>query len=148
MSRKSAIRSINFLRNWNWSEPMNEVTTEKKKQRKKKVLKEMLLALPIYLAIYVGVYLYLSWNGAYRFNQTGQVRYRSIGMATSDIVIWTPQGCWFQYKFKNIKGEYVSRGNELGYLFAPLIMIDRKWFHPTKIWIEPEIPGETYWFPL
>jgi hypothetical protein len=108
-------------------------TTDKKQWSRKKIVKDIVLTLLIYLAIYVGVYLYLTWNGGYYFNQSGQVRYRSHGLATSDIVIWTPQGCWFQYKFKNIKGEYVSRGNELGYLFATLIMIDRKWFHPTKI---------------
>ncbi|WP_145457608.1 hypothetical protein [Gimesia panareensis] len=102
----------------------------------------------ILFVCYVGIYIILSSMGTYYFNQSGEVRYRSMGLAVSDISTWNPEGCRFQYQFKNIKGKYVSRGNDLGYLFAPLIMLDRRFVHPTQVLIEPEVPGETYWFPL
>ena len=114
----------------------------------RKLLKAFLSAFLICLIFYVGVYIVLSCLGGYYFNQSGKVRYHSIGLAVSDISTWTPKGCWFQYRFKNTRGEYVSRGNELGYLFAPLIMLDRRFFHPTEVLIAPENPEETDWFPL
>tara|TARA_R110002049_G_scaffold201707_1_gene372427 strand:- start:800 stop:1138 length:339 start_codon:yes stop_codon:yes gene_type:complete len=107
---------------------------------RQKLLKELLWSLPILLVLYVGVYITLSCLGGYYFNQSGKVRYRSMGLAVSDISTWTPKGCRFQYRFKNTRGEYVSRGNEPGYLFAPLIMLDRRFFHPTEVLIESKNP--------
>ncbi|MDF1746485.1 MAG: hypothetical protein P1V19_22500 [Gimesia sp.] len=107
-----------------------------------------LLGIFISLSIYVVTYIILSSLGGYYYNQSGKVRYRSIGLSVSDITTWNPKGCWYQAKFKNTKGIYVSRGNDLGYVFSPLIILDRKYFHPTQILIEPEHPDETYWFPL
>ncbi|QDV19633.1 hypothetical protein Pan153_42990 [Gimesia panareensis] len=114
----------------------------------RKAVRELLMTAGILFVCYVGIYIILSSMGTYYFNQSGEVRYRSMGLAVSDISTWNPEGCRFQYQFKNIKGKYVSRGNDLGYLFAPLIMLDRRFVHPTQVLIEPEVPGETYWFPL
>lgn len=100
------------------------------------------------ITIYVGIYCILSYYGGYYFNQSGKVRYRSMGLSVSDISTWNPKGGRYQARFKNIKGKYVSRGNDLGYIFSPLIMIDRKYFHPTETLIESKNSGETYWFPL
>lgn len=115
---------------------------------RKKVVKQTLIAVGILLAVYVGTYITLSCLGGYYFNQSGKIRYRSMGLSVTDISTWNPKGCRFQYRFKNIKGEYVSRGNDLGYLFAPLIMLDRRFVHPTQVLFEPEDPTETDWFPL
>ncbi|QDT44102.1 hypothetical protein Pan241w_42080 [Gimesia alba] len=98
---------------------------------RRKLLRESLIAALVFFVSYVGIYITLSCLGGYYFSQSGIYRYRSIGLSVSDISIWNPKGCRFQARFKNIRGEYVSRGNELGYFFSPLIMIDRKWFHPT-----------------
>lgn len=103
---------------------------------RQKLLKEILLVLLICLVLYVGVYIVLSCLGSYYFNQSGELRYSGILLAVSDISTWNPKGCWFQYRFKNTRGEYVSRSNDLGYLFAPLIMLDRRFFHPTEVLIE------------
>lgn len=103
---------------------------------RQKLLKALLLAFLICLVLYVGIYIVLSCMGGYYFNQSGKVRYRSIGLAVSDISTWNPKGCRFQYQYINLRGESVSRGNELGYLFAPLIMLDRRFFHPTEVLIE------------
>lgn len=114
----------------------------------RKVVRELLITAGILFVCYVGIYIILSSLGTYYFNQSGEVRYRSMGLAVSDISTWNPESCRFQYRFKNYSGKYVSRGNDLGYLFAPLIMLDRRFVHPTRVHIEPEVPGETYWFPL
>ncbi|WP_298859154.1 hypothetical protein [uncultured Gimesia sp.] len=113
-----------------------------------KPVKATLLGIVISTAVYVGTYIALSFFGGYYFNQSGKVRYRSMGLSVSDISTWNPKGCWYQAEFKNTKGISVSRGNDLGYLFSPLIILDRKYFHPTVILIKPKNPDETYWFPL
>lgn len=113
-----------------------------------KLLRNWLIAVSFWLMVYVGIYIILTLQGGYYLNQSGKVRYRSIWLSVSDISTWNPKGCWYQAKFKNTKGVSVSRGNDLGYLFSPLIMIDRKYFHPTIILIKPKNPDETYWFPL
>ena len=102
----------------------------------RKRLKEVILVLLICLVLYVGVYIVLSCLGGYYYNQSGKLRYPGILLAVSDISTWNPKGCWFQYRFINTHGESVSRGNDLGYLFAPLIMLDRRFFHPTEVLIE------------
>ncbi|WP_339685643.1 hypothetical protein [Gimesia maris] len=110
---------------------------------RRKLWKDLLSAFLICLIFYVSVYIVLSCLGGYDFNQSGKVRYHSSGLAVSDISTWTPKGCRFQYRFKNTRGEYVSRGNEPGYLFAPLIMLDRRFFHPNEVLIESINPEET-----
>jgi hypothetical protein len=110
---------------------------------RRKAVKQTLIAAGILFALYLGTYITLSCLGGYYFNQSGKFRYRNMGLSVSDISTWNPKGCRFQYRFKNIKGEDVSRGNDLGYLFAPLIMLDRRFVHPTQVLFAPEAPEET-----
>lgn len=102
-----------------------------------KRIKNSLLGIVICSTVYVGIYCVLSYYGGYDYNQSGKLRYRSIGLAVSDISTWNPKGCRYQAKFKNTSGNDVSRGNVPGYFFSPLIKIDRNYFHPTESLIEP-----------
>ena len=82
--------------------------------------------------LYVGIYIVLSANGGYRFSQSGKIRYKYElgGMTMSDIDIWCPKWCWFQ-TYTNAQGRKTIRGNPLGLLFSPLIMIDHMFVHET-----------------
>ncbi len=79
---------------------------------------------------YVGSYCVLSAMGGYYFDQTGEVRY-SFGFAMSDIAMWHPKYAWYQADYSFVTGERRSRGNELGYFYAPLIRMDRRFIHKT-----------------
>lgn len=74
----------------------------------------------------------LSYQGSYMMTQSGKIRYELTGLSLFDIAEWRPKGCWFQAGFINAHGEKSYRGNILGYFFAPLIMIDRKFIHKTQ----------------
>ncbi|WP_417385819.1 hypothetical protein [Gimesia sp.] len=86
---------------------------------RQKLLKELLWSLPILLVLYVGVYITLSCLGGYFFNQSGKVRYRSMGLAVSDISTWNPKGCRFQYRFKT-PGENTSAAAMIWVTCSPL----------------------------
>ena len=122
---------------------------------RRKVVKQTLIVVGVLFVFYLGTYITLSSLGGYYLNQSGKfryqagkIRYRNISLPVSDISTWNPKGCRFQYRFENIKGEYVSRGNDLGYFFAPLIILDRRFIHPTEVLIESKNPDETDRFPL
>lgn len=77
----------------------------------------------------------MSICGEWTFSQTGKVRY-SFGWAMSDVVRWDPFGAHWE-PFRDIYGKDASRGTPLGYLYSPLIRLDRKFFHPDR----PLFPG-------
>ena len=83
-----------------------------------------------FLLIYLVSYIPLSLAGGYYWSQTGDRRW-NYGLAVSDIIVWEPAWCRYQWCFLNIKRERVSRGNSLGYFYSPLILLDRALFHPT-----------------
>lgn len=79
---------------------------------------------------YIGVYIVLTANGSWALSQTGNVRY-GFGLAASDVQHWSPVGVRWE-RFRTITGETSSRANVLGYLFSPLIRLDRAWLHPDR----------------
>jgi hypothetical protein len=84
----------------------------------------------IVIALYVGSYLPLSATGDWYYSQTGDHRY-GFGLAMSDIIRWQPR--WASWEpFRDVEGHRTSRGNPLGYLYSPLIRLDRKWFHQDR----------------
>ena len=85
------------------------------------------------LVLYVLSYVVLSLLGGYVFWQSGELRYKH-GLSVSDIIHWEPSGCVYQHGFRDIHGETVSRGNILGYIYSPLIRLDRWLVHPTRQW--------------
>ena len=86
--------------------------------------------------LYVGSYSCLSASGGYYYGQSGRVRY-GFGLSVSDISIWQPRFLRWQ-RFTNVRGEKTTRGNFLGYVFCPLIVVDRWFVHPTSQLIEPQ----------
>ena len=83
------------------------------------------------LFLYVVSYLCLTLRGAWYFTQSGELRYKW-GFAVSDLAEWRPQGLWWQANYKFFDGTEGSRGNTLGYLYSPLIALDRTVWHKTK----------------
>jgi hypothetical protein len=79
---------------------------------------------------YAGSYSALSASGGYYLSQSGNNRYTS-GLSMSDVSIWHPQWLYWE-PFKSIDGTRSSRGTNLGYFYAPLIVVDRAWIHPTS----------------
>jgi hypothetical protein len=93
-------------------------------------------AIPIVLValagLYIATYAILSMMGGYRFDQSGLVRYGG-ALSASDLEMWHPWGAWFQADFVDVEGKTTSRGNAVGYLFSPLIRVDRALIHKTKV---------------
>ena len=99
------------------------------------------------LMIYIISYLPKRANGGYSFTQSGKLRFSPTGMSISDLEMWSPKDCWWQPDFKEISGYRRSRGNTLGYIYSPLIYLDRLLFYPTKE-IDKKIISETFGLPV
>ena len=89
------------------------------------------------LVAYAGSYTILSAMGDYRGYQSGKYRFNG-ALAATDLMLWQPKGTWYQSDFEDIFGNMISRGNRLGYFYAPLIALDRAVLHKTQ-----EISGFT-----
>ena len=64
-------------------------------------------------------------------------------MSVSDIAVWQPKGTmWYQSNFINTSGKANSRGNSLGYFYAPMIYLDRKLCHKTRKFLYTNESGE------
>jgi hypothetical protein len=104
-------------------------TTElKAKVRRRFFVKCFVIAILIW---YVSSYTICTLYGQYKWSQSGNERWNLTGLAVTDIVIWCPQNMWFEYPFINIDGEVSSRGDVWGYIYSPLILLDRYLWHPT-----------------
>ena len=97
--------------------------------------RRLILALGANLFLYLAIYTVLSVQGEYVPSQSGNIRYPG-GFSATDIRIWHPLGCRYQPKYINVDGTLSARGNSLGRFFAPLIMVDQKWFHKTQNYFE------------
>ena len=86
----------------------------------------------ILVAAYMGIYFILALFGGYRFDQSGTVRYVT-GLSASDLEMWHPAIAWYQNDFQRLDGRITTRGNLLGYLFSPLIRLDRAMLHKTRV---------------
>ncbi len=84
------------------------------------------------LVAYAGSYGILSAMGDYRGSQSGKIRYGG-GLAVTDLMLWQPRGIWYQSNFLAVDGKTISRGNSLGFFYAPLIELDRAIFHTTQV---------------
>ena len=89
------------------------------------------------LVAYAGSYTILSAMGDYRGYQSGKYRFNGT-LAATDLMLWQPKGTWYQSDFEDIFGNMISRGNRLGYFYAPLIALDRAVLHKPQ-----EISGFT-----
>jgi hypothetical protein len=97
--------------------------------RRKRLIKRLVIAACLVLA-YVGSYVAFSAAGDYRASQTGKLRYLG-GLSVTDVYHWQPRFMWWE-PFHDVYGKDTSRGDPLGYLYSPLIRIDRAWRHPSQ----------------
>jgi hypothetical protein len=97
--------------------------------------RRLIIAVAI-VAVYFGVYAFLSHGGGYILTQSGEVRY-AFGLSVSDVSRWEPRFAYCE-AFRDIHGRRALRANFLGYVFAPLILADQVFLHPTIHLIDPE----------
>ncbi len=102
-------------------------------------MRRILLVLIVLPLLYAASYLPFSALGGYRFDQSGRLRYPT-GLSISDLEMWHPLWAWYQPGFVDVRGATVTRGNLPGLIYAPLIRLDRRWRHPTRILIAPRTP--------
>lgn len=82
------------------------------------------------IAVYLCSYTVLSFLGSYVPAHSGHLRW-DFGLSVTDIRIWHPYAAHWQ-SYSNSKGEKTTKGDLLGYLYSPLILIDRALIHPTE----------------
>jgi len=104
----------------------------------KSTTRRIVFLIGLAVGAYVCSYLPLSLAGEWRFSESGKLHYTQGPLAVSDIIVWTPRYCWYQYNYRFINGKHGSRGNRLGYFYAPLILLDRALWHKTKSALEPD----------
>lgn len=108
---------------------------------KKRYLLWIPLVCLLLIAIYVGTYLPRRTEGFYRRTQTGEIRHGQTQLAITDLAQWNPEDCWWQPRFTQVDGTRTHRGNALGFLYAPLIWIDRKVYYSDRRLLYPEDLG-------
>lgn len=88
----------------------------------------------ITLLLYVAVYVVNSCCGYYYWSPSGLTR-KAFGHPTHismpDRQVWKPLVGTFE-RYTTVEGRESFRGNALGYVFAPLILLDQAWVHPTS----------------
>ncbi len=88
------------------------------------------IAVLLLLVVYIGSYAALSAAGGRQMSQTGKLRY-GFGLAVTDVERWQPAWAYWE-PFRDVSGEDTSRGNFPGYIYSPLIRMDRRLFHPDR----------------
>ena len=94
-------------------------------------IQQYLLTLFAVLLLYVGSYCCLSANGEYYFAESDRFHYQIYGMAVGDINIWHHKFLHWE-PCTDFFGEKTTRGNLLGYVYCPMIVLDRGLVHSTK----------------
>lgn len=87
------------------------------------------------LFIYVLSYCILSCHGEYVLGRSGKKRY-AVGLAAPDIELWQPQYVYGQL-FYAVHGRWTYRGNLMGVIYCPLVVIDQKYVHKTR-WFDAD----------
>ena len=99
-------------------------------------LKRKLKIVSSIAAAYLIAYCVLSLAGGYILTQSGQVRY-DFGFSVSDIQQWQPRFAFCQ-RFRQTDGSWTLRANFLGYVFAPMILLDQILVHRTVLLFDPK----------
>lgn len=79
---------------------------------------------------YVVCYAVLSLLGQCRMVTSGERRYSKTGLGVIDTQEWQPKGLLFR-RWKGTNGEMRTEGNLCGYVYSPLIVLDRACVHRT-----------------
>lgn len=98
--------------------------------RRKRLLLILLAVTASLLVLYIGTYIALSASGEYRASQTGRLRWLPGGLSVTDVEHWQPAHAEWA-PFRDVNERDTIRGNLLGFLYSPLIRIDRAWCHPS-----------------
>jgi hypothetical protein len=92
----------------------------------------------VILILYVASYAVLSYTGGWVISETGHDRpVPGAPLAAADVYIWQPRYGRCE-PFRNVLGENTLRADALGYLFAPLILLDQRFVHPTIPFTAPD----------
>lgn len=83
------------------------------------------------LTVYAGTYFCLTLSGGYDLYKTGNIV--QFGLPTYDVWLWQPR--FGKYD------PYFSRRDATGTLFAPLILLDQKFWHPSRPFFERKQDG-------
>jgi len=99
----------------------------------RKYIKRSILQAAIIGALYLSIYVILSLNGQYQPRPTGKFRMNGgAGLAYMDAMTWEPK--WLVlYKWAGVDRKNNTDANTGGYIFYPLIYLDRLYWHETKI---------------
>lgn len=93
--------------------------------------KRLAIALAALPVVYVGSYVALAAGGAWTWSQTGKRRPSPTALSVADVQRWQPR--WARWEpFRDVYGQDTSRGNALGYVYSPLIRLDRAWLHADR----------------
>jgi hypothetical protein len=95
------------------------------------------------VVLYVAVYVVLSLLGKSTPSQSGRFNYPP-GHALTDIEVWRPKFVWLKVQL-DPNGVTQTSANFLGWLFLPLELLDRRYWHPTQPYFEGQhaTPKET-----
>lgn len=97
-----------------------------------KVMRNRILRITSYvLLLYLLSYITNSALGRYLVIPSGETRFafgKPTAVSMPDMAIWTPQFGRFE-SYLTIRGDRAVRATIIGYLFCPLIYLDRRFFH-------------------
>jgi hypothetical protein len=84
--------------------------------------------------LYLMSYVVLSALGAYRPDISGRMRWAG-GMGLTDCEFWQPLGMYHK-GYLSVGGTRRTSADPAGWLYAPLISVDRAWVHKTHFYFE------------
>jgi hypothetical protein len=109
---------------------------QKQKFRKRK---KIVISVFVFWVTYITIYLLLSLFGEYVPGTTGKYRYVTSGLGVTDVQRWQPKFIYAGF-YQPVDGtKFVYTSNALGYFYAPLVIIDQKYFHKTQEIIPPSV---------
>lgn len=79
---------------------------------------------------YVVCYAVLSLLGKWQMVTSGERRYSETGLGVIDTQEWQPKGLLFR-RWKGTDGKLRTEGNLCGYIYSPMIVLDRACVHRT-----------------
>ena len=85
---------------------------------------------------YIISYAALSFGGDYKVRASGKTRLPLFGVQIPDGQQWQPKGVRLTV-VKNQESGWDWNGNALGLVYAPLVILDRQFWHPDKKLLEP-----------
>jgi hypothetical protein len=83
------------------------------------------------ILLYVGSYAALSHMGKYGIAASGKLNTPLFSIGIPDSRQWQPKGLRLVV-VKNQDGDWNWTGNTAGYIYAPMILLDRKLWHSTE----------------